>query len=79
MFTCFPAYFPSTSVLQVVNMLSAYFAFGRDSPQLARHAARLDDYLWVAEDGMKMQVCKWVFMFECSRACDDGDCIFCNL
>ena len=22
---------------------------------MARHLARIDDYLWVAEDGMKMQ------------------------
>ena len=42
-------------VIKVVNMLVAAMAHGRDSPELARHVARLDDYLWVAEDGMKMQ------------------------
>lgn len=26
-----------------------------DSEAFKRHCARLDDYLWVAEDGMKMQ------------------------
>jgi hypothetical protein len=41
---------------QVINMLSVYFACGPDSEQFRKHVARMDDYLWVAEDGMKMQV-----------------------
>lgn len=33
-----------------------YPCTGMGSRQLAKHIARVDDYLWVAEDGMKMQV-----------------------
>ena len=36
-------------------MLCAFFAHGADSSHFQRHLARIDDYLWVAEDGMKMQ------------------------
>ncbi len=36
-------------------MLSVWHAKGPDSEQFKAHAARLRDYLWVAEDGMKMQ------------------------
>lgn len=42
-------------VNKVINMLAVYLARGADSPAFKRHVARLDDYLWVAEDGMKMQ------------------------
>ena len=38
-------------VNKVVNMLSVFFARGNKSEQFKRHAARIDDYLWVAEDG----------------------------
>lgn len=42
-------------VNKTCNLLVAVYARGRDSEQLARHLARVDDYLWVAEDGCKMQ------------------------
>jgi squalene/oxidosqualene cyclase-like protein len=42
-------------VNKVVNMLATYYGYGRNSPQFLKHLARVDDYLWVAEDGMKMQ------------------------
>jgi len=32
-------------------MLSVYFAHGAKSEAFQRHIARIDDYLWVAEDG----------------------------
>jgi hypothetical protein len=34
---------------QVINMLSVFFACGKDDPRFERHKARIDDYLWVAE------------------------------
>jgi squalene/oxidosqualene cyclase-like protein len=42
-------------VNKVINMLSVFFSDGADSDTFRRHTARIDDYLWVAEDGMKMQ------------------------
>ncbi|RYE83028.1 MAG: hypothetical protein EOO65_04570 [Methanosarcinales archaeon] len=42
-------------VNKVINMLAVFFAKGKDSDEFKRHIARIDDYLWVAEDGMKMQ------------------------
>lgn len=38
-----------------MNMLATFLARGAASPQLQAHLARIDDYLYVAEDGMKMQ------------------------
>lgn len=40
---------------KVINMLAVFYAHGRESEAFKRHVARIDDYLWVAEDGMKMQ------------------------
>lgn len=42
-------------VNKVFNMLCAFFLHGKESDQFRRHAARIDDYLYVSEDGMKMQ------------------------
>ncbi|MCS6818885.1 MAG: terpene cyclase/mutase family protein, partial [Chitinophagales bacterium] len=42
-------------VNKVINMLSVWHACGKNSPQFQKHASRLKDYLWIAEDGMKMQ------------------------
>jgi squalene cyclase len=42
-------------VNKVVNLLAVFFEGGRDCEDFRRHLARVDDYLWVAEDGMKMQ------------------------
>eukprot|EP00667_Euglena_gracilis_P002199 EG_transcript_2200 len=43
-------------VNKVMNMLAAWHAAGMAiSPALRRHFLRVPDYLWVAEDGMKMQ------------------------
>ncbi|CAM9367198.1 unnamed protein product, partial [Phaeothamnion confervicola] len=44
-------------VNKVLNWVSAWLAGGRrrDTNAYCRHLQRVDDYLWVAEDGMKMQ------------------------
>lgn len=44
-------------VNKALNMLSVWVDNGENSNEekFLRHAARVDDYLWVAEDGMKMQ------------------------
>ncbi|KAL1514656.1 hypothetical protein AB1Y20_003746 [Prymnesium parvum] len=44
-------------VNKVLNMLSTWHAAGgqADSPSFKKHILRVSDYLWVSEDGMKMQ------------------------
>ena len=44
-------------VNKVYNMLCVFVAEGRNNrhPDFLRHSGRIRDYLWVAEDGMKMQ------------------------
>ena len=42
-------------VNKVLNMLCAYVEAGGDCPAYQKHILRVPDYLWVAEDGMKMQ------------------------
>lgn len=42
-------------VNKAFNMLSIFFAEGPDSENFKNHQARIDDYLWLAADGMKMQ------------------------
>lgn len=42
-------------VNKVVNMLCVYYAHGPDSEQFKAHVPRLFDYLWLSDDGMKMQ------------------------
>lgn len=49
----------NTKKTQTLNMLCVFAAEGKDSAAFKRHVGRLDDYLWVAEDGMKMQVGIW--------------------
>lgn len=41
-------------VNQVINSICIWHAYGKDSKQFKRHVERWQDYLWVAEDGMKM-------------------------
>lgn len=41
-------------VNQIINSICVWHAYGRHSPQFLKHAERWKDYLWVAEDGMKM-------------------------
>jgi lanosterol synthase len=41
-------------VNQAINSISIWHAYGKDSIQFKQHVARWFDYLWVAEDGMKM-------------------------
>jgi lanosterol synthase len=41
-------------VNQVINSLCVWHAYGQNSPQFKKHVERWSDYLWVAEDGMKM-------------------------
>ena len=42
---------------QVLNMASTFHSLGGDtsSPRFQKHLLRVADYLWVSEDGMKMQ------------------------
>eukprot|EP01102_Stenamoeba_stenopodia_P019914 TRINITY_DN7614_c0_g4_i1.p1 TRINITY_DN7614_c0_g4~~TRINITY_DN7614_c0_g4_i1.p1 ORF type:complete len:737 (-),score=182.30 TRINITY_DN7614_c0_g4_i1:86-2296(-) len=42
-------------VNKVINFLSVWHARGKDSAEYKMHVDRLLDYLWIAEDGMKMQ------------------------
>jgi len=42
-------------VNQVINSISIWHAYGKNSKQFKQHVARWYDYLWVAEDGMKMK------------------------
>ncbi|HLP52807.1 MAG TPA: terpene cyclase/mutase family protein, partial [Chitinophagales bacterium] len=42
-------------VNQVINSICVYHAYGKESDQFKKHVDRWADYLWVAEDGMKMQ------------------------
>lgn len=42
-------------MLQVLNMLCCWVE-NPNSEAFKLHIARIDDYLWIAEDGMKMQV-----------------------
>lgn len=41
-------------VNQIINSICVYHAYGKDSYQFKSHVERWKDYLWVAEDGMKM-------------------------
>lgn len=41
-------------VNQVINSLAVWHRHGKDSEQFRKHVDRWQDYLWVAEDGMKM-------------------------
>jgi lanosterol synthase len=41
-------------VNKAINSICIWHAYGKDSVQFKRHVARWYDYLWVAEDGMKM-------------------------
>ncbi|MBL0309033.1 MAG: terpene cyclase/mutase family protein [Bacteroidetes bacterium] len=41
-------------VNKVINSLCIWHAEGKDSPNFKKHVERWNDYLWVAEDGMKM-------------------------
>ncbi len=42
-------------VNKVLNMMSIYFAEGAESERYKKHFDRLFDYLWLSDDGMKMQ------------------------
>ncbi len=42
-------------VNQVINSIAVWHAYGKDSEQFKKHYERWFDYLWLAEDGMKMQ------------------------
>lgn len=41
-------------VSQAINSICIWHAYGKDSAQFKKHVARWYDYLWIAEDGMKM-------------------------
>jgi squalene/oxidosqualene cyclase-like protein len=63
-------------VNKVINMLCCWHAYGEQSEQLRRHRERLPDYLWLAEDGMKMQGYNgsqlWDTAFSVRALCDSG-------
>lgn len=42
-------------VNQVINSICVFHAYGKASSQFKKHVERWNDYLWVSEDGMKMQ------------------------
>ncbi|KAM3576082.1 hypothetical protein VYU27_001958 [Nannochloropsis oceanica] len=42
-------------VNKTLNMLCVFAEGGKEAEAFKRHVGRLDDYLWLAEDGMKMQ------------------------
>lgn len=42
-------------VNKFINMLAVFVGDGADSKRFKDHIARVDDYLWMAEDGMKCQ------------------------
>ena len=46
-------------ILQVLCMLACWID-NPDGDYFKKHLARIPDYMWVAEDGMKMQVTKGV-------------------
>lgn len=41
-------------VNQVINSICVFHAYGKESERFCQHRNRWDDYLWLAEDGMKM-------------------------
>ena len=41
-------------VSKTINSICIWHAYGKDSEQFNKHVARWYDYLWIAEDGMKM-------------------------
>ena len=41
-------------VNQILNSVCSWHAYGPDSKSFKSHVSRWDDYLWLAEDGMKM-------------------------
>ncbi|NOQ13915.1 MAG: hypothetical protein GQ583_05465 [Methyloprofundus sp.] len=41
-------------VSKAINSICVWHAYGKESEQFKKHVARWYDYLWVAEDGMKM-------------------------
>jgi squalene cyclase len=68
-------------VNKIINMLAVWHHAGgvnggSADPRFHRHAARLEDYLWVAEDGMKMQGYNgsqlWDTTFAVQAMCESG-------
>ncbi|OQK15784.1 hypothetical protein AU255_16445 [Methyloprofundus sedimenti] len=41
-------------VSKAINSICVWHAYGKDSEKFKKHVARWYDYLWIAEDGMKM-------------------------
>jgi len=42
-------------VNKFINMLCVWHAYGSNDKRFKLHQSRVDDYLWIAEDGMKVQ------------------------
>jgi hypothetical protein len=50
-------------VNKTINMLSVYYKDGANSDTFRKHYDRMFDYLWLANDGMKMQVRNLILTF----------------
>ena len=63
-------------VNQVINSICVWHAYGKESEQFKKHRDRWADYLWVAEDGMKMQGYNgsqlWDTAFALQAICEGG-------
>ena len=42
-------------VNKTMNMLCCFYAYGEEDPRFTQHIDRIYDYLWLSDDGMKMQ------------------------
>lgn len=43
-------------VNKVLNLLAVYHIDGSESPEFKKHRERLEDYIWLSEDGIKMNM-----------------------
>ena len=43
-------------VNKAINMLSVFYSEGVESSNFQKHYEKIFDYLWLSDDGMKMQV-----------------------
>ena len=55
-------------VNKMINMLSVWVTKGSESPEFAMHKYRVDDYLWLGRDGMKMQGTNGSQLWDCAFA-----------
>ncbi len=55
-------------VSKAINSMCIFHALGKNSTQFKQHVARWYDYLWVAEDGMKMSGYNGSQLWDCALA-----------